>query len=340
MKTYKELNNYVNSLYDDDIEILKVIIDTIDVSNTMNNVVHKANGYTCPYCKSININKNGKKNGKQRYICKECGKYFIPISKSMFIKTHHKYINWLDFIHCELLGLSLEEESYECDISKTTAFYWRHKLYSYLAISSKPILSGVVQYDSTYLPINLKGTKQGKMPRKSKKRGNSDNIRGISHIKVCILTAIDENDNLFISIAGTGRQTTSKMKILEPHIKNCNLFICDGAHAVVTMAQKNNIPVQVVKAKTFTNENHYNLNEINQIHKEIHSDLRCRVGVSTRHLQGYLDMFCFKKILKYTTEYHDRNRKCLDNSIKSNIITTIKDIIIKAWPFDTNDMEF
>ena len=70
MKTYKELNNYVNTLYDDDIEILKVIIDTIDASNTMNNVVHKANGYTCPYCKSININKNGKKNDKQRYICK------------------------------------------------------------------------------------------------------------------------------------------------------------------------------------------------------------------------------------------------------------------------------
>lgn len=50
-------------------------------------------------------------------------------------------------------------------------------------------------------------------------------------------------------------------------------------------------------------------------------------------------MFCFKKILKYTTEYYDRDRKCLDKSIKSNIITTIKDII-KAWPFDINDIEF
>lgn len=38
----------------------------------------------------------------------------------------------------------------------------------------------------------------------------------------------------------------------------------------------------------------YNPNEINSIHKEIHSDLRCRIGVSTRYLQGYLDMFYFK----------------------------------------------
>lgn len=122
MKTYKELNNYVESLYDDDIEVLKVIIDTIDVSNTMNNVIHKANDYSCLYCKSINLIKNGNKKAKQRYIYKECGKHFIPISKSTFIKTHHKYMNWLNFIHYELLGQSLEEESYRCDISKTTAF--------------------------------------------------------------------------------------------------------------------------------------------------------------------------------------------------------------------------
>lgn len=90
--------------------------------------------------------------------------------------------------------------------------------------------------------------------------------------------------------------------------------------------QKNNIQVQVIKSKIFINECHYNLNEINQIHKEIHSDKRCRIGVSTCHLQRYLDMFCFKNI-KYTTQYYDKERKILDKSIKSNIISTNKDII-------------
>lgn len=61
MKTFAELSNFVNSLYDDDIEILQAIIDTIDISNTMNNVVHQANSKSCPYCNSREIIKNGKK---------------------------------------------------------------------------------------------------------------------------------------------------------------------------------------------------------------------------------------------------------------------------------------
>ncbi len=31
----------------------------------------------CPECKSTHINKNGKKKGKQNYICVECGRQFL-----------------------------------------------------------------------------------------------------------------------------------------------------------------------------------------------------------------------------------------------------------------------
>lgn len=31
----------------------------------------------CPECRSEKINKNGQRNGKQNYICKECGRQFI-----------------------------------------------------------------------------------------------------------------------------------------------------------------------------------------------------------------------------------------------------------------------
>lgn len=31
----------------------------------------------CPECKSTRINKNGKKKGKQNYICVECGRQFL-----------------------------------------------------------------------------------------------------------------------------------------------------------------------------------------------------------------------------------------------------------------------
>lgn len=44
------------------------------------------------------------------------------------------------------------------------------------------------------ISINLKGTKKDKMPVKSKKRSMKISYRGLSHHKICIISAIDEND--------------------------------------------------------------------------------------------------------------------------------------------------
>lgn len=45
-------------------------------------------------------------------------------------------------------------------------------------------------------------------------------------------------------------------------------------------------------------------------------------GLSTRHLQEYLDLFRFKKILKYTIGYLKQNKEMYDYSLLQN--TNIK----------------
>ena len=42
----------------------------------------------CPECKSQHIHKNGKKKGKQNYICVECGRQFLDC-----YQTHRGYSN-------------------------------------------------------------------------------------------------------------------------------------------------------------------------------------------------------------------------------------------------------
>ena len=42
-------------------------------------------GEVCPHCQSTSIVKNGKLNGKQRYLCKSCKKSFNDLTKSVFI---------------------------------------------------------------------------------------------------------------------------------------------------------------------------------------------------------------------------------------------------------------
>ena len=68
---------------------------------------------------------------------------------------------------------------------------------------------GEIQSDEKYFSINLKGTKTKNMPRYSKKRTSTNSpYRGISHHKICVVSSIDENDNLLLKIVGLGRCTT------------------------------------------------------------------------------------------------------------------------------------
>ena len=58
----------------------------------------------CPECRSTHINKNGKKKGKQNYICVECGRQFIDryeddrgYSHSLRRECLSMYVNGMGF---------------------------------------------------------------------------------------------------------------------------------------------------------------------------------------------------------------------------------------------------
>lgn len=41
------------------------------------NLALQNRGMKCPDCQSTQINKNGRRLGKQRYLCKDCGRQFV-----------------------------------------------------------------------------------------------------------------------------------------------------------------------------------------------------------------------------------------------------------------------
>ncbi|MBW4607580.1 MAG: hypothetical protein KME22_10230 [Hassallia sp. WJT32-NPBG1] len=47
-----------------------------DVLAAKNSAVSGYVGSSCPSCSSTNLKRNGKQNGSQRYVCKDCGKHF------------------------------------------------------------------------------------------------------------------------------------------------------------------------------------------------------------------------------------------------------------------------
>ena len=112
----------------------------------------------CPACGSVHIIKFGKKNGKQRYTCKDCHKVFMPTTKTIAYKSKHTVETWSNYVSSMLAGMTCRDAASVCGISHKTAFYWRHKIMGSLkeVLDGRLTLQGIVEADETFLPVSYK----------------------------------------------------------------------------------------------------------------------------------------------------------------------------------------
>lgn len=169
------------------------------------------------YCKKCGckLHRNSKtKTGIQKYICSGCKLTSSETTDTIVCHSKLSFEIWSNIIDNLLDGFSLRRIAEENNISLLTSFRLRHKLLYALKNFIKNIkLSGKIQSDEKYFSINLKGNKPQNMPRYSKKRTSvTSPYRGISHHKICVISSIDENDNLLLKIVGLGRCTTDMSK--------------------------------------------------------------------------------------------------------------------------------
>lgn len=114
---------------------------------------------------------NGKtKSGIQKYICSGCKASFSETSNTIICHSKLSFEVWRNVIDNLLNGFSIRRIAEENNISNYTSFRLRHKvLYALKKFVENIRLSGNIQSDEKYFPINLKGTKKENMPRYSKK---------------------------------------------------------------------------------------------------------------------------------------------------------------------------
>lgn len=168
----------------------------------------------CQKC-GCKYNKNGKtKNGVQKYICSGCRSTCSETTDTITYHSKLSFEVWKNVIDNLLDGFSIRRIAEENDISNYTSFNLRHKvLFALKRFVNSLKLKGNAQSDEKYLTINLKGTKPENMPRFSKKRTSTKApYNGISHHKVCVVSTVDEEDNLVLKIAGLGRCTTKMIE--------------------------------------------------------------------------------------------------------------------------------
>lgn len=338
----QELEQLLKTLCADELVELKSILEKnlnniISAKDSNHKIIKRERKVNCcPLCGSIHIVKNGvrKDTNRQKYLCRDCKKSFSDTTNTITFHSRKSYSIWENYISCLLKGMTLTDTAKEIGISVTTSFTWRHKILKTLSKFNNDIkLSETIELDAIYFSINLKGTKMDKMPRYSKKRTSSA-FRGISHHKVCVTTATDSRDNMFFQISGLGVETTEMLVKLKDRFEYGSILVTDSKRTFDKFASETNMKHNFIPSKFYKSDSGHTLATLNGLHSELKTWLRKFRGVSTKHLQGYLDLFRYLKHIKYKIEYEKRINETYCFSIPSYTTVLIDNIYNKPMPID------
>lgn len=320
--------------------LIENLVGVCSTKNSNSKIIynHRKESLFCEKCGS-KLNKNGKtKNKIQKYICSNCSYTCSETSNTIIYHSKLPFEVWSNIIDNLLDGFSIRRIAEENNISVYTSFRIRHKILLALKSFVKSIkLSEKAQSDEKYFSINLKGTKTENMPRYSKKRtSTSSPYRGISHHKVCVISTIDEYDNLVLEIAGLGRCTTDMLKqCIGPRINKIKIITTDSASAYQEFCTYYNIKLQAIPSG-FHSDGINNLAEINGIHSQLETWLSKFRGVSIRHFQEYLDWFVYIFTMKKRFKLSKLKTESYCNIILDNNYIKSNDIFSIEIPIDLN----
>jgi len=270
---------------------------------------------SCPHCGHTKYVKLGFDKGAQRYKCKSCKRNFTEYTGTWMAGIHKK-----DKID-EYMVLMLEEKSLdkikaELNINKKTAFDWRHKILSSIEETDKDTFTGITESDETFMLLSEKGKRT--LNRKGRKRGTKAKRRGVSNEQVAIIVTADRAGQHELSVATLGR--IKKVDIENSIGKRvCDkTVLCSDSHVSYKgFAIDNTIEHHTIRAdlKQYVKDRVYHVQHVNSLHNRLKKWLNERFwGVSTKHLQQYMNWFRMKEALKGTVQPMSElaNRTILD----------------------------
>lgn len=294
-------------------------------------------GLVCPICGCLHIVRNGhRKDGTQRYICKDCDKSFVAASNSIVSSTKKDFSVWEKYVNCMMHGFSLRKTASICGIHRNTAFIWRHKVLGALQnMADSVVLSGIVEADETFFSDSYKGNhKRGTfiMPRKARKRGKSIHKRGLSHEKVCVPCAVNRKGLSIAKATNLGRVATKDLHfVYDDRIAPDSVIVTDLMNSYRRFATKNNLELIQLKGGK-SKKGIYNIQHINSYHSGLKRFMMKFKGVSTKHLNNYL---IWHNFVNYAPESEVDKRNILLKFVMSQaMIIHVTDISKKpAMPF-------
>ena len=116
------------------------------------------NDLKCPKCGSFDLNKNGKTNKRQRYICKNCRTTFDERSFSPLSNTKLSLDTWLKYCQFMIEGGTIKYCAQKVGVSIPTSFFMRHRILDVINLSLRDqVFEGIVCTDHCFINESFKG---------------------------------------------------------------------------------------------------------------------------------------------------------------------------------------
>ena len=115
----------------------------------------------CPVCGSVKVIKNGTRNGRQRYVCKECRRTFGDTNGTVAFRSKLSVGQWIEFIKLTLQGESCRTIAKNLGINKQTALHNRCRICAVLhqLVSNQDDFRSLAESDEYYYPLSFKDIK-------------------------------------------------------------------------------------------------------------------------------------------------------------------------------------
>lgn len=308
MAVLDEMFKNLGSLSDEELEELLSRLEVeksgrTKFKDTKGLIIEDGNVVSCPHCGGATLTKTGKKDGKQRYRCKDCGKYFMQTTNTMFHHTHLSREQWKELLRGMVQNLTLSKIADNIGTSVKAVWYNKNKVLVMLSemFIDQDRFVDIAECDEYSVHLSFKGKKDprffiyhlGRMPRHRrsreekieylKKAGLWDELQadpqrlemllqgdnylpGTNRDSVCILTGKDRSGNLFTKPVCVGSiDRNHVIKHFDGRFEQDAILVTDGSNAYVWFAEERNIHHEKVISTKHVN-GPYSLARINAIH--------------------------------------------------------------------------
>lgn len=223
-------------------------------------------------------------------------------------------------------GYTLPKIAERLKIHISTAFYWRHKILSALGSLGFNQLQGIVESDETFFRESMKGNEI--THRKPKKRGEKDEKRGISNLKIAVVVAQDRNGSVIARKAGTGRVRAEEIDtVIGEYIHPSALLCTDTATNYKKFARIKGLQHETVneRQKQRVKKGIYHIQHVNNFHNRLKTWMERFQGVATKYLDNYLYWFRWLELGK-NMAFEKRVEQMLISACQKSNNTTVNSL--------------